>query len=159
MLLKIEELVERSYPIEVKYTGNLKKGYIVAGASLSPNRIMISGGGSQSDQICQIAADIFNLPVSRVQTFETSTLGAAIAGFIASGVYKNGLHAVENMVRITRTFIPNSSNREIYDFMYKKGYKKMYPSLRKIYKDIKNFENRKSAFERIKAALKKNKNI
>ena len=35
----------------------------------------------------------------------------------------------------------------------------MYPSLRKIYKDIKNFENRKSAFERIKAALKKNKNI
>ena len=123
------------------------------------NRIMISGGGSQSDQICQIASDIFNLPVSRVQTFETSTLGAAIAGFIAAGVYKDGIRAVENMVRITRTFLPNSLNREVYDFMYKKGYKKMYPSLKNIYKDIKNFENRKSAFERIKNALRKNKNI
>lgn len=121
--------------------------------------IMISGGGSQSDQICQIAADIFNLPVSRVQTFETCTLGAAIAGFLAAGVYKTPLEAVEQMVRMTRTFIPNKKNREIYDYLYKKGYRKMYPALKDIYKDIKNLENRRSAFERIKNALRKNKNI
>lgn len=121
--------------------------------------IMISGGGSQSDQICQIASDIFDLPVSRVQTFETSTLGAAIAGFLAAGVFENEVVAIEHMVRRTRTFFPNSKNREVYDFMYKKGYKKMYPALKNIYKDIKGFENRKSAFQRIKAALRKNKNL
>ena len=36
--------------------------------------LRISGGGSQSDAICQITADVFNLPVSRVQTFETTSL-------------------------------------------------------------------------------------
>jgi hypothetical protein len=35
----------------------------------------------------------------------------------------------------------------------------MYPALKDIYKDIKNLENRRSAFERIKNALRKNKNI
>ena len=33
------------------------------------SEIRISGGGSQSDDICQITADIFGLPVSRVQTY------------------------------------------------------------------------------------------
>lgn len=58
VLLKIEELVERSYPIEVKYTGNLKKGYIVAGASLSPNRIMISGGESYVNNVASVVAEV-----------------------------------------------------------------------------------------------------
>lgn len=100
--------------------------------------MMISGGGSQSDEICQITANIFNRPVSRVQTFETSSLGAAIAGFLAIGVYKDPKTAVENMVHTSITFNPNDEETKIYDFLFKKGYKKMYSSLTKIYKDINN---------------------
>ena len=45
--------------------------------------IRISGGGSKSTAICQITADIFNLPVMKVQTEESTSLGAAIAVFVA----------------------------------------------------------------------------
>ncbi len=46
------------------------------------NRIMVSGGGSQSDAICQITADLFDRPVVRSETYETSGLGAAITVFV-----------------------------------------------------------------------------
>ena len=42
------------------------------------NKLAVSGGASQSDEICQISADIFNLPLVRGKTWETSGLGAAI---------------------------------------------------------------------------------
>ena len=50
-------------------------------------KIRVSGGGSQSDAICQITADIFGIPVERIQTYETASLGTAIAVFLASGVF------------------------------------------------------------------------
>ena len=34
--------------------------------------IYVGGGGAQSDEICQITADMFGLPVIRTQTFEVS---------------------------------------------------------------------------------------
>ena len=101
--------------------------------------IRVSGGGSRSDAICQITADIFNLPVSRVQTNETSSLGTAISAFVASGVYPDAKTAVANMVRITKTFQPNPQAVEKYDFLYKRVYAKIYPKLLHLYRDIIKF--------------------
>ncbi|MDR0935013.1 MAG: FGGY-family carbohydrate kinase [Erysipelotrichaceae bacterium] len=102
--------------------------------------IMISGGGSQSDAICQIAADIFNMPTSKVQTIETTTLGAAIAGFLAAKVFNNVEEAVKSMVHISKTYIPIKNNATHYNYLYKHAYKKMYPALKNVYKDIKKIE-------------------
>ena len=106
------------------------------------DKIRISGGGSQSDAICQITADIFGLPVSRVQTFETSSLGAAIAGFIAAGEFANIDEAVKAMVHPKDEFLPNMENHEKYNYLYEKAYMKMYPQLKNIYKDIKEFDKK-----------------
>lgn len=111
--------------------------------------IRISGGGSQSDKICQITADIMNRPVSRVQTCETSSLGAAIAGFLAINEYKNVEDAVNNMVKVTTTFYPNKENAKEYDYLFNHCYKKMYPSLKHIYTSIKRY-NRMCEKKKIK---------
>ena len=105
-------------------------------------KIMISGGASQSDEICQIAADIFNLPTYRVQTYETSSLGAAIAAFIAAGEFNNVYDAIKAMVHEGKVFYPNKKNAEHYDYLYKHAYKKMYPRLKDIYRDIKLYEEK-----------------
>ena len=102
--------------------------------------IMISGGGSQSDKICQIAADIFNLPTSRAQTIETTTIGAATAGFLAAKVFDNVEDAVKSMVHISKTFMPIKKNADHYEYLYQNAYRKMYPALKHIYKNIKQFE-------------------
>ena len=98
--------------------------------------ITISGGGSQSDIICQIAADIFNRPVKRAQTYETSGLGAAMVTFISQGVFKDEREAVDAMVRYTHTFTPNPDRAKIYDDIFYSIYLKMYKKLRKFYKHL-----------------------
>ena len=104
--------------------------------------LMISGGGSQSDAICQITSDIFGLPVSRVQTFETTSLGAAMAAFVGVGVYPNIEEATKKMSRITSTFYPDEVAHTKYNYLYKKVYVKMFPQLNGVYKDIKKFNKK-----------------
>ena len=98
--------------------------------------LRISGGGSFSDEVCQITADIFGLEVSRVQTVETTSLGAAIATFTAIGEFKDAQDAVNHMVKITKTFKPNMENHQIYDGLYKDIYLKVYPRLNPLNKLI-----------------------
>ncbi len=98
--------------------------------------IAVSGGGSQSDLICQIAADVFNKPIKRVQTYETSGLGAAIVTFSACGVYADVHDAVRNMVHNTNTFTPNPQNVKVYDKIYKDIYLKLYGKLQSFYLEL-----------------------
>ena len=105
--------------------------------------VAVSGGGSQSDLICQIAADVLNKPIRRVQTYETSGLGAAIVTFCACGVFKDERDAVKQMVHYTDTFTPNKENAKVYDDIYKNVYLKMYRGLQKLYLHIDKKQNKK----------------
>ncbi len=96
-------------------------------------RIVAAGGGSQSDEICQITADMFGLPVHRVQTFETSGLGAAILGFVGIGEYADIHEAVKNMVHHRDEFKPDLKKSALYKQLYKQVYLKMYPALKNLY--------------------------
>ena len=105
-------------------------------------KIMISGGGSQSDAICQITADIFGRPVSRVQTFETTSLGAAISVFLALGRFESIDVALKSMCHKKDTFKPNHEAHKQYDFLYKKAYVRLYPHAKDIYKNIKKYNDK-----------------
>ncbi len=110
---------------------------LMRSASTKILRAGISGGGSQNDEICQITADMLNMNITRSQTFETSSLGAAMIGFVGLGEYEDLLKAANGMVHIQKEFKPNERNAQIYDRLYKEGYKKLFPSLTGIYKKIR----------------------
>ena len=101
------------------------------------HQLAVSGGASQSDEICQITADIFNLPVFRGTTSETSGLGAAILTAFGTGNFNSLEDAVREMVQIKDEFQPNKSHVTIYDQLYKKIYKKMYKKLEPFYHEIR----------------------
>ena len=105
--------------------------------------ISVSGGGAQSDVICQIAADVFNKPVKRVQTYETAALGAAISTFQAAGVYDSVQDAVDGMVRFVDTFTPDPARAKVYDDIFKNSYMKLYKKLQKIYRHMDDVANKK----------------
>ena len=119
----------------------IKEGFVLMQKRIGHQvkEIRVSGGGSKSDAICQITADIFNLPVSRVQTNETSSLGTAIAAFLAIGAFDSPEDAVKNMVQIKHTFQPTATHVERYDYLYRKVYSKIYPKLLNLYQDIIKF--------------------
>lgn len=100
-------------------------------------RLMVSGGGSQSDAAMQLTADIFNLPASRPHTFETSGLGAAINAAVGLGVYQDYDEACAKMTSTKDTFKPNPDNVALYQQLYSQVYLKMYRQLKPIYQTIK----------------------
>lgn len=99
------------------------------------DRVAVSGGASKSDLICQISADIFNKPLLRGRTYETSGLGAAILVASALGLHSTVDDAVHKMVVYEKTFEPNPENAELYNRLYK-VYRKIYPRLQDLYLDI-----------------------
>jgi len=105
-------------------------------SKIKVRKIMISGGGSQSDVICQITANIFNLPVNRVQTYETSALGAAIAGFVGLKVYPDYEEAILHMVHNQDAFLPQKDQVDLYEKIYHRIYKKIYKRVKPIYKSF-----------------------
>ena len=104
--------------------------------------IRISGGGASSDQICQLYSDLFNIPVERVQTVEAASLGAAIGGFLSLGVYSDVEEAVNNMVRVTKTFQPRKENALVYKELYENAYSKIYKSISKLHRYLFAFAAR-----------------
>jgi sugar (pentulose or hexulose) kinase len=88
--------------------------------------IRVGGGGSKSDVAVQIAADMFNLPVSRMATSEICALGAAIDVAVGTGMYRDFDEAVKAMVRKGRTFEPVPSSSRIYNDLFHEVYMKSY---------------------------------
>jgi sugar (pentulose or hexulose) kinase len=98
--------------------------------------IRVGGGGSRSDVAVQIAADIFNLPVSRMATSEICALGAAIDAAVGTGMFTSFDEAVASMVKKGRVFEPIPANHQIYNDLYKGVYLKTYSVLEPLYKKI-----------------------
>lgn len=96
--------------------------------------ITVSGGGSQSDAICQITADMFGVEVKRIQTYEACGIGSSIVAFVAMGEYENCNQAIQNMVRYTDIFYPNIAAHKYYTETYRNVYCKMYGKLQPLYK-------------------------
>jgi len=99
--------------------------------------IHVSGGGAQSEPICQITADMFDREVFQPAEHETSTLGAAMIGFVGLKIHKDFAQAIREMSRYRRVYHPNPENARIYRDLYNKAYRNIYPRLKHIYRDIK----------------------
>jgi len=99
--------------------------------------LAVSGGASQSDEICKIAANVFNLPIVRGKTVETSGLGAAMATAVGCGIYPNLNEAVKSMVSYDHEFHPNKNYVAIYNKLYTRIYRKMYKTLEPLYHEIR----------------------
>jgi len=115
-----------------EYKDQLEKKQAVKITSLR-----VSGGGSQSDAAMQLTADLFNLPASRLHTYETSGLGAAINAAVGMGYFENYQDAIKAMTRVGKTFTPNKENVQLYDQLYHKVYRKIYSRMKPIYQQIK----------------------
>lgn len=81
-------------------------------------KMIITGGGSNSDLFMQILADVFGLPTVRNVVNGAAGLGSAICVAVATGAYADFDEAVANMVKIKDTFEPNTDNASFYNKMY-----------------------------------------
>jgi len=76
------------------------------GGRLSP--VLVSGGGSRSDLMMQIVADVFDRPASRTAVADAAGLGAAICAAVGHGIYPDWDLATAAMVGAARQFTPDA---------------------------------------------------
>lgn len=105
-------------------------------SGLNIKEIFVSGGGAKSDVVCQITADVFGLPVKRIQTHEACSIGSSMAAFVSMGVFENYEQAAKSMVHEKDVFTPDDENHGVYMEIYKKAYGRIYGRLEPIYKRL-----------------------
>ncbi len=105
------------------------------------NTIGLSGGGSRSDNIAQIMANVFGREVYRVQTYEITGLGGAMATYVGLGVYPDLETAGAEMVRKSRRFMPDPEESRHYAVLYREVYKKAYKRYKPLYKRLGKIES------------------
>jgi len=75
------------------------------GRRLSP--VLVSGGGSRSDLMMQITADVFGRPARRGTVADAAGLGAALCAAVGHGLYPSWDEATAAMIRPGATFTPD----------------------------------------------------
>lgn len=76
--------------------------------------IVVAGGGSRSDVMMQIVADVFGVPARRARVTDGAGVGAAICAAVAAGVHPGFEEAVAAMVHLAETFTPDPATAVVY---------------------------------------------
>ncbi|MBF0441047.1 MAG: sugar kinase [Oligoflexales bacterium] len=86
-------------------------------------KLILSGGGSNSDTFMQIFSDLFGVPVYRNQMKGSASVGCVINAGMAVGAFASYEEAIARMVRVSDHFMPNFKNTEVYNRLNEKVYK------------------------------------
>ncbi len=78
-------------------------------------KIIITGGGSNSDMLLHMFADVFQVPALRNVVNGAAGLGAAICVAVATGAYPDFDTAVHKMVKVADIFMPDQKNAALYE--------------------------------------------
>ena len=92
---------------------------------------MISVGGSVSDRVCRISADITGLPVCKTQANESSAHGCAMLTYMGLGTFKTPQQAISHMVHDDKCYMPDMNNHDEYMQIYHTGYERIDRKIRK----------------------------
>jgi len=104
-------------------------------------RIGISGGATQSREICQLTADIFGRELTAGETFETAGLGAAVLTAAGTGLYPSLPEAVAAMVRPGQVYVPDPARAALYDRLYRRVFLGLHRRLRPLYRELRSIFN------------------
>ncbi len=105
---------------------------------VEPHQIIVTGGGSNSDVMMQVIADVYGIPAVRNEVNGCASLGAAINASIGLGIFDNFALATEQMVRKGTVYVPDDANHKIYKRTIEEVYKKIITQNYELLQDIYN---------------------
>jgi sugar (pentulose or hexulose) kinase len=91
----------------------------------APDKLIVSGGGSNSPLFMQIVADVFGIRTVRNKINGAAGLGAAICVAVATGTYTDFAQAVGAMVHQRDEFMPNPKNHKVYTTINEGAYREL----------------------------------
>ena len=99
----------------------------VRSGGLAVEKFSAIGGGSRSDIWCQTKADVTGLPVDALDVSEAGCLGVAMLAGAATGLWPSLDEAIQQLVRVRKSFDPRPAQRDLYDRGFE-VYRRIYES-------------------------------
>jgi xylulokinase len=104
---------------------------ILRGLHLPLERVLLTGGGAKSPFIRAMQADIYGLPVVRVNREEGPAYGAALLAAVGAGAFPDLATACARTLRRLPPQAPNRARHDAYAAPYAR-YRALYPALRSV---------------------------
>jgi xylulokinase len=102
---------------------------ILKSMGLPLKQCLLTGGGAKSPLLRRMQADIYGLPVRRVNREEGPAYGAALLGAVAAGAFKSVAAACAATLRRLPLERPDSKRHKAYAAPYAR-FKSLYPALK-----------------------------
>ncbi len=83
-------------------------------------RIHFGGGGSRSEKLLKLRADLIGAPVGRMENLELPSIGACMLAGIGNGIFQDAEDAAAKMVKGVEYFYPQEANRKKYEDKYRR---------------------------------------
>ncbi|MBE6592577.1 MAG: xylulokinase [Ruminococcaceae bacterium] len=96
----------------------------------------ICGGGTRSKLWCKIIANVLNLELHLPLTEQGPGYGSAILAMVGAGESESVVELAEKLFKVNEVIRPDPELVSLYNERYER-YRKIYPALKKLYKDIK----------------------
>lgn len=107
-----------------------------ADTGMVPEKLIVCGGGSNSELFMQIVADVFGITAVRNEVNGAAALGAAISAAVATGFYDTYENAVNAMVHERDAFPHDPATHHVYDKVNRCAYKDLTAMLESTLKTI-----------------------
>lgn len=104
------------------------------------NNVCVIGGGSKSNIWNQIKSDVLGLNYLLFNRDDLTTLGAALIGGKAIGLYQDLKDVAKKCIQVKRVYHPNNDNKKIYR-KYFKSYSELLRNLKNFYSHTKKYES------------------
>ena len=99
-------------------------------------KLIISGGGANSDLFMQIFADVFGVPTCRNKMKGSVAIGCAVNAGVAIEAFSDYEEALEKMVKMDDGFKPNIENYELYSRLNKDVYQELHQHLDPLFQKL-----------------------
>ncbi len=97
--------------------------------------MLACGGGGSSALWRKILSDVFNCPISTVNSKEGAALGAAILAMVGAGMYESVEAACDSIIAPSKTMQPDNKNHNKY-MAYYEVYKQIYNANKTLFKNL-----------------------
>jgi xylulokinase len=98
-----------------------------------PQRVYAIGGGTRNQLLLQIRASVLNRVITVAEVAEATSLGAAILGGLAAGIYPDLASVAEKLRYTQATVEPVTDQAAMYEAYFLQVYQKIYPALRELH--------------------------
>ena len=87
---------------------------VVAECGVCIDEVFLAGGLARNDLLCQIKADVWNVPVKTFRDHELTSIGLGVIMAVSMGYFKDIPEATQSFTKVEKEFTPQIVKKSIW---------------------------------------------